>query len=167
MKRFLLIPLIFLAIIGAVRVFHITKNTLEQENNANISTEAEPTTQVEEDVKQVTSRCLDNVILMAEDSKTALNNMSNQEAVFTINTKYRLCLADNGLTPQDLLSLPSSSAQEAIRNNSSNSMLEDQVNRQQADIKKIKEEEQNRQFWEQICSVRNQTYNSVVGAGCK
>jgi len=59
------------------------------------------------DEKAIKSTCVDEVRDYIESIKG--KKITKVEFTWLVNSKYRFCLAENGLTPEDLLSVPTSS----------------------------------------------------------
>jgi len=59
------------------------------------------------DKKTIKAQCVEELREYIELNKN--KKMTSEESIWIINTRYRLCLAQNGLTPEDLLSNPAPS----------------------------------------------------------
>lgn len=109
------------------------------ENQTEIASNT-PQPQAEDtDNKIVKSTCVNEVREYIESIKD--KQISNEKFVWYVNSKYRFCLAENGLTPEDLLSYP----------NGSGSNLTGQSNVQDAITKSFEESEQRELERKQEC----------------
>ena len=81
----------------------------KSDNAINILPELSPvlTAEPTPDIKAIKANCVNEIRNYVDENKD--EKMTRDEAVFTINSKYRVCLAENGLTPEDLLSSGSNS----------------------------------------------------------
>jgi hypothetical protein len=113
--------IIILALIMLINIFPDIKSLIPNSNLPNIfpsptsiviPTEVVPTI----DIKFIKSQCIDQTY---KNLATQYGNQQkqNNEWIFIINSQYRICLAKNGLTPEDLLSTEGSSQNNNSINN--------------------------------------------------
>lgn len=103
--------LIILGIIGIGLVYFLNQNSSEPtQSPLNVQQITIPSTKPPStlQIKDVKSSCVEEARKYIEENKD--KGVSDQSLIFGINSIYRLCLASNGLSPEDLLSYPGGNA---------------------------------------------------------